>query len=197
MFRFIETIKVENGTWCLLDYHQARVNRTFREVLHKPLPSLQHWLEKNEPPPTGLFKCRILYDEESFKVEYEPYAMPVIRSLKIVPADCLRYEYKWADRRMIKALSLDRGHCDDALFVKAGVITDTSYANIVFGKNGKWVTPTRCLLKGTMRQWLLDQGIIIERDINVNDLPKFDVFRLVNAMMGWEGEIVEVRNIIP
>jgi len=197
MSRFIETIRVEDGKWHRLSYHQARVDRAFKQVMHRPSPELPCWLANSKPPAHGLFKCRILYDEENFKIEYVPYTMPVIRSLKLVPADDLHYEHKWADRALIDTLSSLRGNCDDVLFLKSGRITDTSYANIVLGKDGKWFTPTHCLLKGTMRQHLLDEGLILERDISVNDLPKFDVFRLVNAMMGWEGERAEVRNIIP
>ena len=82
------------------------------------------------------------------------------------------------------------------LLVRNGMITDTSYSNIVFRREGEWITPSFCLLKGTMRQYLLDNGKIREEQIAVKDLPRFEKFKLINAMIGWDGEEVNVSNIV-
>ncbi|MFW5535892.1 MAG: aminotransferase class IV [Prevotella sp.] len=47
----------------------------------------------------------------------------------------------------------------------------------------RWVTPAHPLLKGTMRQSLIDKGLLKEKDIMAEDFPKYLEVRLINAMM--------------
>jgi 4-amino-4-deoxychorismate lyase len=89
-----------------------------------------------------------------------------------------------------------RGDCDDILIVKNGYITDTSFSNIVFFDGDKWVTPARPLLRGTMRESLLKTNYIEETDILVNDLKKFTIARLVNAMLPFRTATdIKLQNI--
>jgi len=44
-------------------------------------------------------------------------------------------------------------------------------------------TPSTPLVAGTMRQSLLDTGLITEKLIRVENLAEFDEFLLINAMM--------------
>ena len=50
-------------------------------------------------------------------------------------------------------------------FVKNGRLTDTSYSNIALFDGNRWVTPAHPLLKGTMRQSLIDKGLLKEKGI--------------------------------
>jgi 4-amino-4-deoxychorismate lyase len=78
-----------------------------------------------------------------------------------------------------------RGGSDDILIIKNGMVTDTSYSNVIFrDKIGNWVTPSTCLLKGTRRLNLLKNRIITETDIRVSDLKYYNEIRLINAMIG-------------
>ncbi len=47
----------------------------------------------------------------------------------------------------------------------------------------EWVTPRMLLLKGTMRQALIDEGLLVERDITPADDSHFRQVSLINAMM--------------
>ena len=66
-----------------------------------------------------------------------------------------------------------RNDCDDILIVKRGMVTDSSYANIVFRRGKRWYTPWSALLKGTMRLNLLERNKIYEEEIRVEDLRIF------------------------
>ncbi len=78
--------------------------------------------------------------------------------------------------------------CDDILLVKEGLITDTTIANIAFYDGNSWYTPQHPLLKGTKRAQLLDQGLLLEKDLKPEDLSSFIAIRLFNAMIDW-GEL--------
>lgn len=64
-----------------------------------------------------------------------------------------------------------------------GLLTDTSYSNITLFDGSRWVTPRQPLLRGTMRQSLLDDGVLAEQDIKAEDWNSFRQVSLINAMM--------------
>ncbi len=47
-----------------------------------------------------------------------------------------------------------------------------------------------------MRQFLLDSGTIREEEITEVDIPRFEKFKLINAMIGWAGAEINVSNIV-
>ena len=70
----------------------------------------------------------------------------------MIDNDDICYPYKYTDRDNINRLIELRGDCDDILIIKNGMVTDSSYANVVFRDlNGNWVTPSTFLLPGTIR----------------------------------------------
>lgn len=64
-----------------------------------------------------------------------------------------------------------------------GLLTDTSYSNIALFDGCHWVTARQPLLHGTMRQSLLDDGVLTEQDIKAEDWNSFRQVSLINAMM--------------
>ena len=66
------------------------------------------------------------------------------------------------------------------------MITDTSIANIAFYDGEKWLTPKRPLLKGTTRARYLKSGLVIEKDIFVDDIKLFTKVALMNAMIDFD-----------
>jgi 4-amino-4-deoxychorismate lyase len=67
---------------------------------------------------------------------------------------------------------------------------------VVFKKSGTWFTPESPLLPGTMRQRLLDKGLIKTEMIRKEDIETFECFKLINAMLGFEGPEVSIKKII-
>ena len=125
-----------------------------------------------------------------------PYTPRPINNLRIVEHDRIHYEFKYADRKTIDRLFELRKNCDDILIVKRGLVTDSSFANIVFRKGKRWYTPWSPLLKGTMRQNLLERDLIIEEEITKEDIKSFETFKLINAMLEFDAPEVPVSNIL-
>lgn len=197
MSRLIESIKLDSGRFHRLHYHQVRVDRTQFDLFQlKNAINLSTEIAKHPYPKTGLFKCRIVYEKQLESIEFLPYEVKKVESLKIVHDDSIEYPYKYEDRNQISTLFDQRQFCDDVLIVKNGFITDCSYSNIIFFDGDKWVTPNTPLLKGTMRQFLLDAAEIKEQPVTIQDIPSFKSFRLINAMMGFDGPEIEVSKIV-
>jgi 4-amino-4-deoxychorismate lyase len=197
MSLLLESIKLENGIYSNLFYHEQRMNRSLKFLCGVDEHfELEEFLSRIEKPLAGLFKCRIVYDENSRQVEFLPYVTKAISTLRVVEHDRISYEFKYCDRKIINRLFELRRNCDDILIVKRGFVTDTSYCNIVFRKGRRWLTPWSALLKGTQRQKLLERNIIAEEDIRVEDISSFDCFKLINAMLEFDGPEIDVSNIV-
>ena len=134
-------------------------------------------------------RLRIEYDTEIRKVEYIPYHLRPVSSLRLVEMpDDADYHLKYADRSVLNALFERRDGADDVLAVRGGFITDMSIANVALWDGEQWHTPSRPLLKGTHRQFLIDNGMIAEREIKTDELSRYTKIRLFNAMIHF-GEI--------
>lgn len=186
-FPFFESIRLQDGAFHLLPWHQARMERSIRAHFEiESFPQLNDILNTFNPPQHGCFKCRISYGERLAAPELIPYRTKGIRSLHLVSANDLEYSYKSTNRQQLDALFNQRGNYDDVLIIKNGQVTDTSYCNIVFFDGKHWITPTQPLLEGVQRSFLLQKGIIHEAEIRSEDLFSFQSFKLINAMLPWE-----------
>jgi len=197
MYQFFESIKVKDGLPLNLEWHQQRVDRTFR---HFYADAASHELTELLSVPaafqSGIVKARFLYDAMTFELAFSHYSRREIHSLRVVSAENINYSFKYTDRDAINALYQKREDCDDILIVKKGLVTDTSYANIVFCNGSKWITPASPLLAGTCRQRLIDKGVISEAHIAMHDIHSFREFRLINAMLAFEEQkAIQVSNI--
>ena len=64
--------------------------------------------------------------------------------------------------------------------------------NLAFLKNNIWYTPKKPLLKGTKRSSLLDNDLIVEKQITKDEVQSYEAVRIFNAMIDF-GEI-EIPN---
>lgn len=185
MSLLVETIKVKDGGLFNIDYHSNRFNKARKDLFNAgPAVDLQNKIIIPAYARQGLFKCRIEYDDHIRKLDFLPYEIKKTRTLKLVEAGDLEYNYKYIDRSGIEALLEQKEGCDDILIIKDGRITDTSYANIILrGDEGLWYTPSTYLLRGTKREYLLDRGLIKEKDITPAGLKRFRELRLINTMI--------------
>ena len=187
----LETIKCEDGIVFNLPYHQERVNKSRKELYNTTdTLALASFIV---PPKNGLYRCRIVYAEKIQSIEYIPYIPKKIQNLKVV-SSTLDYHLKYANREVFNTLIETYHDVDDIIIEKKGYITDTSIANIAFYDGKQWVTPTNPLLKGTMRQKLLDEGFLQTKDIKKEDLHHYTHVALTNAMLGFK--ILKNINII-
>ena len=190
MCQYIESLRVVDGHICNLAYHQQRMNRTRLEVFGQPTPLLLNDVFKAIKAPSGLVKLRFIYDETGIHdMSCTPYKRKEIRSLHLVYDDNINYPYKSTDRSTLNELKKQQGDCDEILIVRNNHLTDTSYTNIALYDGEQWFTPSTPLLCGTMRQRLLDCGLLQEREISVSDIPNYQYISLFNAMISL-GEII-------
>ena len=184
--KYLETIKAQDGKLYHLDYHQKRLDSCVKD-------SNINLSDLLTPPSSGLYRCRVVYDEFSCDVEYYPYIKRSVSSLKLVYDDSIEYSKKYFNRDAIDELFLQKDECDDILIVKNELITDTSIANLAFKYKNEWLTPKKPLLYGTTRARLLDAKKIIEEDISVRDLKHFSAISLMNAMIDFD--IIQNKNV--
>ncbi len=190
MCQLLETIKLENGILQNIGLHNERFNRSRYELfgIDEPL-QLENEINLPKNISNDIYKCRIIYGRNIEKIEIIPYRIRTINALKIVHDNSIQYQYKYQNRDVINRLYSLKGECDDVLIVHNGLVTDTSYCNIVFSDGKKLITPSLPLLKGTKREQLLSKAVIIEDEIKLSDIYLFKKAFLINAMIDLENNI--------
>jgi len=93
------------------------------------------------------------------------------------------------------ALKLAPGAADVLLYNQKGEITESTIANVVVDLRGRLYTPPlRCgLLPGTLRAYLLERGLIMEKAVTIEQLASCPRIFLFNAVRGMQ----QVRLIPP
>lgn len=198
MSLLVESIRSEDGKLLNISLHNERMIRSLSGLFGlKSAIDLEKLITIPEKTKKGVFKCRVEYDSEIRKVEFIPYIIKCVSSLKIVENNTIEYTYKFADRKQIAELFSKRERADDILIIRNGMVTDTSYANVVFrDHNGNWVTPSTFLLPGTRRASLLGSGEIKESVITYRDINKYTKVKLINAMIGLDDTVgIPIANI--
>lgn len=178
----LETIKIDGGTIHNLAYHQKRCDNTltfYKQSTQIDLASSLH------PPKEGLYRCRVLYRSHIESIEYIPYTAKEINTLILLPSQ-IEYNHKYAQRDVLDQILSEYSDYDDVILCKEGYLTDTSIANIAFYDGKQWFTPEKPLLKGTMRQKLLDEGFLQEASISEQSLHYYTHVALMNAMLGFK-----------
>lgn len=190
MFRFFETIRIRNGEVYNLEYHLQRMLRTaidFR-INNQIVLSAVETLSSKAFEKHDNLRCKLLYDKNGFKLEFEAYNMRIVKSLKLVIDDSIDYSFKYSNRSAIDLLFSKRHDCDDILIVKNGKLSDTSIANILLYDGKIWVTPDMPLLNGTCRQRLIDEGRVEVKEVFFKDLKTYFSIMLVNALRDFDEE---------
>ena len=189
MCRLVETVCLEGGRVLRASYHEARMNAARKELFGTTdyiniCRIIRCGFEQRT-------RCRIVYETDVESIEYIPYHLRQVRTLKLVEADeGTDYHLKYANRSCLDALFALRGQADEVLIVKNGRLTDTSIGNVALYDGAAWHTPAYPLLRGTHRQYLIDHGILKERDIKVEDMAAYKGVRIFKAMIhGGEVEL--------
>src|SRR5690606_9238632 len=142
MYRFLETIRIEDGEPMYLDWHQRRVEATLQHFGAGSPFDLDTLIRAGSSGDAGTLRCRIRYDGHGYEISFSPHHPRRIRALRLVdvPAD-YDYRYKYADRTVLEDAFSRRGDADDVLLVRDGWVTDTSVANVAFRIGERWHTP--------------------------------------------------------
>jgi len=129
MYRFIETIRLENHRLQHLDWHNKRLNETRTHFFASaPELDLKDILILPDNLDDGVYKCRVVYQAEIVDVTFQPYIPKRVHSLRLVTDDHADYSYKFENRAMLELLLTQKGEADDILIVRDQCITDTSFS---------------------------------------------------------------------
>ncbi|MBV7441601.1 aminotransferase class IV family protein [Weeksellaceae bacterium TAE3-ERU29] len=192
---FLESIKVKDGEVYNLFYHQQRVNATFKNFFKgKKVLNLEKIISSLEIPQKGLYKLRVVYNDNKCFTEFVPYEINPINSLRLVTDNSIEYSFKSLDRNCLNNLKKEITE-DEIIIVKNGEITDCSYANLAFWDGKEWFTPKSFLLNGTCRQRLLSEGKIKETKINAQSIFKYKKIGLINAMIDLEELVLDISKV--
>lgn len=197
MCLLFETIRVSDGEIQNPDFHNARFNMSRKNCLG--IPAKINLLDSITVPPEyreGIYKCKVVYGSEIENVTFTKYVSRTIKSLQLVADNQIVYSFKYLNREHLDLLFQKRGKSDEILIVKNGIITDTSFSNILFQSGNQWITPANPLLPGTMRAYLLSKRLITEQEVHITDLKHFSFARIINAMLPFETGIdIPIENI--
>ena len=196
MCQLLESIKIKDNKIYNIEYHNQRLNES-RKILFNSndFIDLKDFI-RTDGHLNGLFKCRIICSEEIEQITCEPYTMRKISNLKIIYDDKIDYTHKTLDKDKFKKLLDMKENHDEILIVKNGLITDTSFSNVLFFDGTKYFTPANPLLKGTKREKLLNEGLIFEEEIRVEHLKHFKFIQFINAMIDIEDNLkISIENI--
>lgn len=195
---FTEVIKIRDGRFCDLALHLNRMQATTNHFFGKQLPVdfqdnlIPEHLRK------GIVKCRVVYSDAIHEIGFAPYTMRTINRIAIVANDYIDYAFKYLDRSCFDDLQRRDSEFDEILVIKSGLVTDTSYSNVVFeDEHGQFFTPTTTLLNGTKRRKLIKLGKIKEREISESDIRRYSKLYLINAMIDLEDNLfISTSNVI-
>jgi 4-amino-4-deoxychorismate lyase len=200
MCQLLETIKVKHNSLQNIFYHNNRVNKSRKLLFQsKHTWDLSKIIRVPDLDQNTIYRCRFLYGREPDGFEFIPYSGRIVQKLYLVDCGDLEYSFKYADRSELEKLrnSIPDPEISDILMVRKGLITDTSFSNIVLFDDHQWYTPATPILMGTKREFYIDNGIILKRDIKPADIFNYRKARLINAMLDlYEGEDIPVSNII-
>lgn len=193
--RFIESLKVVGGEFMNIELHQQRIDISSKIFSINKKIVLK---DINIPKSNNDFvqKCRILYSNDDLIISFSEYKQRKIESLKLVFDDSIDYSFKFEDRQRFKQLYDKRENCSDIIIVKNGLLTDTSFSNIILFDGENYFTPSSFLLNGTMRQKLLSDKRIIEKEIKYDELSNYNRIILINALNSIEDNLsIKIENI--
>jgi len=209
-FQLIETMLWYPGSgYFLRDFHLERLvdSATFflfsinRKEIERQLTVLEKQLaEENKP-----CRVRCLFHQDS-RLElssstlesFEPVSpyprdsdepLPVVISSRRTDTGDPFLYHKTTNRSLYneeRAAAVKQGFYEVFFFNTAGELTEGAISNI-FVKQGEelWTPPVSCgLLAGTLRRFLLEQGIAREKVLSLSDLQRADAVYMGNSLRG-------------
>jgi len=212
-FSLLETLRLQDGVFHLLDLHLARLQRSaahfgypFEAVrIHVALQTLTAAKATatgqtaarlaDSALPGECWRVRLLCDAqgtpqlESYKLNHP--TGPVLLALAATPFESYQSEFsqhKTTRRAHYDAFApTDPALFDTLLYNPRGELTECTRGNIAVLLDGQWLTPAlHCgLLPGVGRAHWLQQGRLREAVITLADLKRAPALAFVNSLRGW------------
>lgn len=203
--QLVETLLWENGRWALLERHLQRLAGSAAALGFKcDIDAVRQQLQAVSPR-AGRHKVRLLLTAEGVvAITTEPLAPGRYAATppRVALADeaidsrepLLRHKTTWRPW-YDGALDSYPGCCDVLFCNTRGEVTEGTLHNLVMEKQGRLVTPPiACgLLPGTLRQELLESGVLVEDIISRQELLAAPRLWLINSVRGWRRVILHSK----
>lgn len=186
MFPFFESIACIQGKPRNIRLHQARMAKTYLDHFGMQCPfDLASMVLPLDINPQFKQKWKCSYSEYDTHHEIKNYfpSHPIGFKCIISKVD---YPYKYSDRSALERIKISLPSGIEPIIVINGALTDTSYSNLIFYKDGNWHTSNTYLLGGTMRQSLLELQMIEECHISLSNVHTFSHFKCINALNSFD-----------
>jgi para-aminobenzoate synthetase / 4-amino-4-deoxychorismate lyase len=198
-FDLLETLRLEDGGYWLLDEHLVRMARSasyfgfawdgaeVRELLRTLAQRhpARIWRVRLTLPPSGRG------DAQAFALA--PSAEPLRFALATRPLDTRAAAQEFVVHKTTRRdhyesrMRPEAGLFDTLLVNERGELTEFTRGNVALRINGEWLTPAlHCgLLPGTLRADLLGRGRIAEAVLTPADLERAQDVVFFNSVRGW------------
>lgn len=191
----VETLRLEGGSYPLLERHLARLSASARDLrLGVDVEGARRALLRHaaEAGPAAR-RVRLVARVDGIRVDSAPAPAPAASPLPVALA---RRPVARSDPRLLhkttrrELYDARRGEAPGAFDVllrnEEGELTEFTIGNLVAEIDGaQWTPPGECgLLPGVMRGALLERGEIRERRLRLEDLGRATRIWLVNAVRG-------------
>lgn len=195
-FQLLESLKLEDGKYPLIDYHMERMKNS---AAYFYFPGNEREIRKQlkecaKTHSKGVYKVRLLLSKTGeIAVEAQkitPIKEPVLCKLAVEPVNSQNpfLFHKTTHRQVYKQHESEvEGVFSVLLWNEHEQLTEFAIGNLVVEMNGCLYTPPveNGLLAGTYRQFLLDTGKIVEKEIHKNDLEDCEAVWFINGVRGW------------
>jgi para-aminobenzoate synthetase/4-amino-4-deoxychorismate lyase len=192
--QLLESIRLENGTYTLLEAHMTRM-RESAQYFEYPFPEQQirqQLKDLAEQFSDDTYKVRLLLCSQGrFEIMMESLkeiVQPVSVTLATNPVSSnhLFLYHKTTERQVYDERRVE-GFFDTLLWNERGELTEFTIGNVVVEIDGKLATPPldSGLLSGTFRKKLLEKGQLEEQIIHKTELSKATSIWLINSVRGW------------
>ena len=206
-FLLIESLRLENGVYTLLDRHVARLaaSAAYFSFLSDE-GQIRQKLAHHAAQTPFLSKVRLLLSADGkieisseFLQDGDAVLRVAVSAIKVDSNDRMCY-HKTTHRERLDSARSTCSDCDEVLLMnECGQLTEGSYHNLVVKLDGQFVTPplTCGLLPGVLREELLENGEISERILYPDDLERAEELWLINSVRGWRHASLAHSAVIP
>ena len=193
-FELLETMKIEDGKIFLLEEHLNRIKQS-SYYFNWPFPEKQIRKKLSDLAKKyhqGTYKIRLLLNNKgaiTYHIEQldsrKQVGKVALAAHPINKASIFHY-HKTTYRTIYNDLKI-ASYYDTLLWNEEGYITEFINGNLIYQLDQQYYTPPihDGLLPGTYRNYLIENGKVIERSLHKKDLIKIEKMWFINSVRGW------------